>query len=141
MPPSRVRYSAYYHVFTTICKNDQPSVFGKVNRRTDTKDTANPSPFESYKVDKQTGNFEAVSAIDRLIENLSCRNAILSYSSGGRATATELTEVLEKHGEILEVQKIDHQKNVMAGMRWTNDWIPSEDENNQEFLFLLRLAR
>ena len=39
MPPSRVRYSSYYHVWTTICLNDKPKLFGKAGRRTDTSDT------------------------------------------------------------------------------------------------------
>jgi adenine-specific DNA-methyltransferase len=38
MPPSRVRYSAYYHVWTTVCLNDKPPLFGKVKRREDTSD-------------------------------------------------------------------------------------------------------
>ena len=29
MPPSRVRYSAYYHLWTTVCLNDKPPLFGK----------------------------------------------------------------------------------------------------------------
>lgn len=27
MPPSRVRYASYYHLWTTICKNDKPKLF------------------------------------------------------------------------------------------------------------------
>ena len=38
MPPSRVRYSAYYHLWTTICQNDKPETFGKVGRRLDSSD-------------------------------------------------------------------------------------------------------
>lgn len=139
MPPSRVRYSAYYHVFTTICLNDRPEVFGKVNRRTDSRDKEQPSAFESFQKDDVTGKYEAVVAIDRLLGNLNCSHAILSYSSGGRATAEDLQDVLQSRGSILEVQKINHRKNVMAGMRWTNDWIPKDDEPNQEFLFLIEL--
>ncbi len=29
MPPSRVRYASYYHIWTTICLNDRPELFGK----------------------------------------------------------------------------------------------------------------
>ena len=38
MPPSRVRYAAYYHLWTTICLNDSPPLFGKALRRKDTSD-------------------------------------------------------------------------------------------------------
>ena len=33
MPPSRVRYASYYHLWTTICKNDKPRLFGAALRR------------------------------------------------------------------------------------------------------------
>ncbi|HEU4834764.1 MAG TPA: DNA adenine methylase, partial [Pyrinomonadaceae bacterium] len=38
MPPSRVRYAAYYHLWTSICLFDKPALFGKANRRADTSD-------------------------------------------------------------------------------------------------------
>ena len=38
MPPSRVRYAAYYHLWTTIIQNDKPALFGKANRREDSRD-------------------------------------------------------------------------------------------------------
>ena len=33
MPPSRVRYLSFYHVWTSICLNDKPQLFGKAKRR------------------------------------------------------------------------------------------------------------
>jgi adenine-specific DNA-methyltransferase len=63
---------------------------------------------------------------------------ILSYSSGGRATAAELNDVLSRHGEIVEVIEVDYKKNVMAGMKWTNEWVRDADAPNREFLFLMK---
>ncbi|MDR0879055.1 MAG: hypothetical protein LBN21_13495, partial [Treponema sp.] len=63
---------------------------------------------------------------------------ILSYSSGGRATAEELHDVLSTHGKIIEAAEIDYKKNVMAGMKWTNDWTKDTEEKHREFLFLVR---
>ena len=62
---------------------------------------------------------------------------ILSYSSGGRATAQELNEVLNAYGRVIEIEKINYKKNVMSGMKWTNDWIKDAEENNYEYLFLM----
>jgi adenine-specific DNA-methyltransferase len=45
MPPSRVRYAAYYHIWTTICLNDKPQLFGKARRRVDTSDKVAASIF------------------------------------------------------------------------------------------------
>lgn len=141
MPPSRVRYSAYYHVFTTVCLNDHPEVFGKSNRRVDSSDTYQPSRYESFK--KQPGNnrFEAVAEIESLLANLRCQYAILSYSSGGRATAGELREAIASHGTLIEAREIEYTKNVMAKMRWTDDWVEESRKPNHEFLFLIELNR
>ena len=137
MPPSRVRYSSYYHVWTTIILNDQPDVFGKALRRTDSSDTVAPSVFEAYNRNPQTNQFVAVEAIEQLVRQTKARWIILSYSSGGRATADELNDVLQRNGRLTEVIEIDHKRNVMAGMKWTNEWIRDAETPNREFLFLL----
>lgn len=136
MPPSRVRYASYYHLWTTICLNDRPQLFGKVKRRKDTTDTASASVFEEFRRNS-SGRFIAVEAIERLIRQTRARRIILSYSSGGRATAKELNEVLTQSAKLVDMLEIDYRKNVMAGMKWTNQWIKNSDEPNREFLFLL----
>ena len=136
MPPSRVRYSAYYHLWTTICLNDQPQTFGKAKRRSDTSDTISPSIFEEFRRNEQ-GKLIAVDAISQAIMQVKAKHILLSYSSGGRATAEELQEVIAKTGRLLEVMEIDHKRNVMAGMRWTNQWIKDAESPNLEFLFLV----
>ena len=64
MPPSRVRYSAYYHLWTTVCLNDKPPIFGKVKRRADTSDKVTNSPLEEFRK-SENGRFIAVEAIER----------------------------------------------------------------------------
>lgn len=137
MPPSRVRYSAYYHVWTSICLSDRPKLFGKVGRREDTSDVVAPSVFEEFRRNPENGRFLAVEAIERLIESTKAPWIILSYSSGGRATADELNQVISRHGRIAEVLEVDYKRNVMADMRWTNDWIRDAESPNTEFLFLI----
>ena len=136
MPPSRVRYASYYHIWTTICLNDKPDVFGKAKRRTDTSDTIAGSVFEEFRKN-DSGKFIAIDAIEKLIKKTRANFIILSYSSGGRATANELNDVLNDYGKIIEIEKINYKKNVMSGMKWTNDWIKEADEDNFEYLFLM----
>jgi len=136
MPPSRVRYAAYYHFWTTICLNDKPALFGKARRRVDTSDTVAGSVFEEFRR-SESGRFAAVEAIERLLRVTSSKHIILSYSSGGRATAKELNEVISSVGRLVEVSEIDYKKNVMAGMRWTDEWINDAEMPNKEFLFLI----
>lgn len=137
MPPSRVRYASYYHPWTTVCLNDKPDVFGKANRRTDTSDTTAGSVFEEFRRNPGTGRYIAVEAIEKLIKKTRVEWILLSYSSTGRSTAEELNGILNNNGEVVEARKIDYKKNVMANMKWTNEWIKESAENNQEFLFLI----
>lgn len=136
MPPSRVRYASYYHLWTSICLNDKPSIFGKAKRRSDTSDTIAGSIFEDF---RQTpdGKYIAVEAIRSLLLNTRSRHIILSYSSGGRATAAELSDVISECGRLVEVEEIGYKKNVMAGMKWTNEWLRDAEQSHREFLFLI----
>jgi len=137
MPPSRVRYAAYYHVWTTIVMNDRPPVFGKTARREDASDKVSSSAFEDFRRNHESGRFIAVESIERLMHATHARWVILSYNSGGRATARELQDVLLANGKIHEVVELGHKRHVMAGMTWTNEWIKEDEAPNREFLFLL----
>ncbi len=136
MPPSRVRYASYYHLWTTICLNDKPELFGRANRRADTSDTVAASVFEEFRKN-ENGKLLVIDAIERLIQNTNAKWIILSYSSGGRATAEELNEVLAANGNCLDILEIDYKRNVMAGMKWTNQWLREAEKPNREFLFLI----
>lgn len=136
MPPSRVRYSAYYHIWTSIVLFDKPELFGKVKRRMDSSDKINPSVFEEFRTNK-SGKFIAVEAIEQLLKQTNAKYIILSYSSDGRATAQELNESIIKSGRLLEAVEVDYKRNVMGGMRWTNDWVREVEGKNRELLFLI----
>ncbi len=137
MPASRVRYAAYYHIWTTICLNDKPPLFGKAKRRLDTSDTVAASVFEDFRRNEQ-GQLIAVNAIQQTLKAVNAKHIILSYSSGGRATANELNDAISDVGELMDVVEIDYRRNVMAGMRWTHQWVREAESPNKEFLFLVR---
>ncbi|MFV0471743.1 MAG: DNA adenine methylase [Paludibacteraceae bacterium] len=136
MPPSRVRYTAYYHLWKTVILNDQPKLFGKSNRREDTRDTIAGSVFEEFRKD-ENGHYIALQALNKLIQSTNSRYVLLSYSSGGRATKEELLRIMKGAGKLLKVVEIDYNRNVMSSMRWTNEWINSE-EKYKEYLFLIK---
>jgi len=135
MPPSRVRYASYYHIWTTIIKNDKPKIFGAANRREDSRDLVSSSVFEEFRRD-ENGNFIAMRALRKLIQQTNSKYILLSYSSGGRATKQELNDIIAEFGKLLKLVEIDYKKNVMGNMRWTNEWINS-DGKHREFLFLM----
>ncbi len=135
MPPSRVRYNSYYHIWTTVIQNDKPAIFGKANRREDSRDAVDASVFEEFRKDTD-GHFIAMKALEKLINETRSRYILLSYSSGGRATKSELNDIISESGKLLKAVEIDYQKNVMGNMRWTNEWINS-DGKYHEYLFLM----
>lgn len=134
MPPSRVRYNAYYHIWTTIILNDKPQIFGKAGRREDSRD-GSASVFEEFRK-TELGDFIAMEALGKLISGTNAHYIMLSYSSGGRATKEQLMDIIADTGKLLKVKSIDYQKNVMSNMRYTNEWINSDGEHN-EYLFLM----
>ena len=136
MPPSRVRYASYYHLWTTVILDDEPEVFGAANRRVDSRDKVAASVFEEFRKDDE-GNFIAVSAIHRLLQEIKAQHVILSYSSGGRATAENLRDAIKSVGRTIGIKEVDYKNNVMAGMRWTDEWVPAVDTKNVEYLFLI----
>ena len=136
MPPSRIRYASYYHIWTTICLNDRPDLFGKAGRRADSSDMIAGSVFEDFRKGA-SGRFVATEALEKLIKETRSDYIILSYGSGGRATVDELNEVLNMYGKIVEMKKIDYKRNVMATMKWTNDWIKDVAGKNYEYLFMM----
>ena len=135
MPPSRVRYAAYYHLWTTIIQNDKPALFGKANRREDSRDDWCGSVFEEFRKN-EIGDFIAMEALRKLINETKTRYLLLSYSSGGRATKQQLLDIISDSGKLLEIKLIDHKKNVMSNMRSTSEWINSDGKHN-EYLFLM----
>ena len=135
MPPSRIRYAAYYHLWTTIIRNDKPEIFGKVNRRSDTRDGLSASVFEEFRKNKN-GDFIAMDALRKLIQQTNARYIVLSYSSGGRATQEQLLHIISENAKLIDVKKIDYRKNIMSTLRSTNEWI-SNDEKHQEYIFLM----
>ena len=137
MPPSRVRYASYYHIWKTVILNDEPELAGKTNRRADCDDRSSSSVFEEFRKNEE-GRFIALTAIEKLIKECRSPYILLSYSNGGRAGKEEICEVIEKRCSSARIFSIDYRKNVMSGMRWTYDWTKEKEGKNTEFLFLMQ---
>lgn len=137
MPPSRVRYASYYHLWTSICLYDMPIVVGKAKRREDVSDLIGGSVFEDFRKNEH-GNYIVIESIRRLLRETRASWIILSYSSGGRATAKELNSAIHECGEVVQCVEVAYRKHVMSGMKWTNEWLNDAASPNREFLFLIK---
>ncbi len=135
MPPSRVRYASYYHLWKTIILNDKPEITGAANRRTDASDTKTGSVFEDFRRG-DSGKYLVIEAIEKLLKDTRAKYILLSYSNGGRATFEELEEIIRGLNFNSKVFEVDYKHNIMAQMKWTNEWTNS-DAKCKEYLFLL----
>ena len=139
MPPSRVRYASYYHIWKTICLNDKPKVVGAANRREDVSDLVSASMFEDYRKNSD-GQYIVIETIKKLIKRTKAKYIILSYNNNGRATLKTIIDVLKKLKMKCSILEMEYRKNVMSTMVWTNDWISNingKDIKNKEYLFLI----
>ena len=142
MPPSRVRYASYYHIWKTVCLNDKPKLTGAANRREDVSDMITGSVFEEFRKNAD-GRYLVIDALKKLIEKTKAKYIVLSYNNNGRATFDAITEILRELKMQCSILEMDYRKNVMATMAWTNEWLSSghEDIKNKEFLFLIQKVR
>ena len=53
------------------------------------------------------------------------------------STAGEIDQVLSENGRVVRVIKVDYKRNVMAGMKWTQEWLRESESPHYEFLFLI----
>ena len=134
MPPSRVRYQAYYHFWSSVVLNDQPDIFGNVGRRVDTRDSVSSGVFEEFRTD-DNNQFLAITAVENLIKSTNSRYILLSYNSGNPKTQKQLLQFLSTQN-VIKTIAIDYQKNVMSTMTSTRQWLPDETKY-QEYLFLI----
>jgi adenine-specific DNA-methyltransferase len=88
-PYTKRQYAAYYHILETICEGDQPAVEGKTGLR----------PWRDKASDFCYRN-RALGAISSLVEHLSARRVLLSYSSEGHVSLEALKAALAKMGQV-----------------------------------------
>lgn len=140
MPPSRVRYASYYHIWKTICLNDKPKVVGAANRRADVSDVVAGSIFEEFRKNNE-GHYIVIDALKKLIEKTRAKYVILSYNNNGRATFDAILEILKELNLPCSIFEMDYKRNVMATMTWTNEWLNGGNGHNiqnKEYLFLIQ---
>jgi len=137
MPPSRVRYASYYHIWKTICLNDKPKLVGVANRREDVGDTISGSIFEEFRKNDE-GQYIVIEAIEKLVKNTPAKYVVLSYNNNGRATFQAIKDILKNLKKKISIFEMDYKKNVMATItRTTNEWINKTNGKNKEYLFLI----
>ena len=129
---TRVRYRSYYHIWTTICRNDRPSLHGAAFRRKDASSDKIPgalSVFESTKTD------EVYAATAQLLAQLNCRYILFSYNNKGKLSPEALRELFSPY-TTLAFLSFDHKEHAMKKATINEAWL-GDQGRNQEFLILV----
>ena len=140
MPPSRVRYSSYYHLWKSICLNDQPELVGVAKRRADVSDTFDPSVFEEFRRG-DSGRFIVTEAVEKLIEKTNSKFVLLSYGSTGKLTLDEIMDSIRQSGYEYRTTTREQTANVMASMTWTDEWTGQHTSGNKNTEHLILVAK
>ena len=140
MPPSRVRYSSYYHLWKSICLNDRPELVGVAKRRADVSDTFDPSVFEEFRRG-DSGQFIVTEAVAELIEKTNSKFVLLSYGSTGKLTLDEIMDSIIQSGYEYRTTTREQTANVMASMTWTDDWTGQHTSGNKNTEHLILVAK
>jgi adenine-specific DNA-methyltransferase len=128
---TRVRYASYYHLWTTIIKNDKPQLVGKSKRRYEFSSDTLPgavSVFESTNYDRVKGS------IDKLLE-LDSKYFIFSYNNKSKVKISDLVDIFSQH-RLLETIEFSHKENVMKKLTSNKEWLGDQNKN-LEYLFLI----
>ncbi len=129
---TRVRYFSYYHLWTTVCKNDQPKLIGSAKRREDVSSDSLPgaiSVFESVKEDV------VLKAFEELLQ-FNTKYALFSYSNRSKLPIESLLELISSKAKIEKILKFEHAPNSQAFAVTNNKWKVLHEEPNYEYLIL-----
>ena len=129
---TRVRYASYYHIWTTICKNDKPEVKGKANRRADVASDKCPGAISAY---ESTKDAVVQNEIKELINAVKAKYIVFSYSSKSKVPIDVLRDIFCKY-KLLQEERFSYKENAMKSLTMNKQWLGDMSENN-EFLFLI----
>lgn len=130
---TRVRYFSYYHLWTTVCKNDKPTLVGASKRRYDVSSDSIPgaiSEFENTKEENVKKSF------DNLFRKFNNNYVLVSYSNRSRVKIDDLIDIMSNHYDMKRVVKIEHAPNSQTFSVKHGKAKNKVQENNYEYLLL-----
>ena len=129
---TRVRYRSYYHLWTTVCQNDTPTLHGAALRRKDASSDSIPGAISVF----ENTNHEVVFENTRkLIQQLNCKYVLFSYGNKSKLSEADLRKVFNEY-KIIEFAIFDHKENAMKTATTNSEWL-GDQTKYQEFLILI----
>jgi adenine-specific DNA-methyltransferase len=130
---TRVRYASYYHLWSTIVKNDKPDVFGASLRREDVSSDTKPGAISVF----ESTNYDVVKdSIYNLINGLNTRYVVFSYNNKSKVTIEDLIEIFSTKFTLVDTIYFEHKENVQKKLTSNKEWL-GDQSKNLEFLFVI----
>lgn len=129
---TRVRYRSYYHLWTTVCRNDQPTLHGAALRRKDASSDSIPGAISVFENTNHDVVFENTK---QLIQQLNCKYVLFSYGNKSKLSEADLRQIFNEY-KILEFAVFDHKENAMKTATTNSEWL-GDQTKYQEFLILI----
>ena len=129
---TRVRYRSYYHLWTTVCRNDKPTLHGAALRRKDASSDSLPGAISVF---ENTNHDVVFTATKRLIQQLKCRYVLFSYGNKSKLSESDLRQIFNEY-KVLEFAVFNHKENAMKSATTNSEWLGDQNKY-QEFLVLV----
>ena len=129
---TRVRYRSYYHLWTTVCRNDKPTLHGAALRRKDASSDSLPGAISVF---ENTSHDVVFNATKELIQQLNCKYVLFSYGNKSKLSEANLRQIFNPY-TILEFAVFDHKENAMKTATTNSEWL-GDQTKYQEFLVLI----
>jgi adenine-specific DNA-methyltransferase len=128
---TRVRYASYYHIWTTIIKNDKPELIGASKRRYEFSSDRYLGAISVF----ESTNYDVVKKSIKDLLDLNSKYFIFSYNNKSKVKIPDLLEIFGEHN-LIDVLEFSHKENVMKRLTSNNEWLGDQNKN-LEYLFLI----
>jgi len=128
---TRVRYASYYHLWTTIIKNDKPHLVGKSKRRWEFSSDKLPGAVSVF----ESTNYDVVKKSISDLLKLNSKYFIFSYNNKSKVKISDLVDMFNEY-KLLEIVEFSHKENIMKKLTSNGEWMGDGNEN-LEYLFLI----
>jgi adenine-specific DNA-methyltransferase len=129
---TRVRYFSYYHLWTTVVKNDKPNLFGASKRREDVSSDSNVGAISKF---EHLNDNVVLESFNNLLD-FNSKYTLISYSNRGKVKIDDLLDLINQKHKILNIMGFEYKENSQANTVTHSKYKVDYSELNKEYLIL-----
>lgn len=129
---TRVRYFSYYHLWTTVVKNDKPELFGVSNRREDVSSDKKEGAISKF---EHLNDNTVIESFNKLLD-FNSKYTLMSYSNRSKISIPDLIDLIKNKHDIVNIFEFDYKENSQANSTINSKYKINYSEKNKEYLIL-----